>query len=118
MHMIMWVLSDRALPRSYRIMEGFGVYTSRLVNFSQATLFWNSQSAVKKQHIVDGFHFELGKVDSDLAVEVAMGIGIPTPVTGAQPHHSQTSQALSMAPTVENTMKSRRIAILAASGVD
>ena len=32
MHMIMWVLSDRALPRSYALMEGFGVHTFRLVN--------------------------------------------------------------------------------------
>lgn len=31
-HTIMWVLSDRALPRSYRMMEGFGVHTFRLVN--------------------------------------------------------------------------------------
>ena len=32
MHMIMWVMSDRALPRSYRMMEGFGVHTFRLIN--------------------------------------------------------------------------------------
>src|SRR5688500_11790714 len=32
MHMIMWVLSDRAFPRSYATMEGFGVHTFRLVN--------------------------------------------------------------------------------------
>ncbi|MCT7981567.1 catalase [Laspinema olomoucense] len=32
MHMIMWVLSDRALPRSYRMMEGFGVHTFRWIN--------------------------------------------------------------------------------------
>ncbi len=32
MHMIMWVLSDRALPRSYAEMEGFGVHTFRLVS--------------------------------------------------------------------------------------
>ena len=32
MHTIMWVLSDRALPRSYRMMEGFGVHTFRFVN--------------------------------------------------------------------------------------
>jgi len=32
MHMIMWVMSDRAIPRSYRMMEGFGVHTFRLVN--------------------------------------------------------------------------------------
>jgi catalase len=32
MHMIMWVMSDRAIPRSYRMMEGFGVHTFRLIN--------------------------------------------------------------------------------------
>jgi catalase len=31
-HMIMWVMSDRSLPRSYRMMEGFGVHTFRLIN--------------------------------------------------------------------------------------
>ncbi|GAB3171350.1 catalase [Telluribacter humicola] len=32
MHMIMWVLSDRAIPRSFRMMDGFGVHTFRLIN--------------------------------------------------------------------------------------
>ncbi len=32
MHMIMWTMSDRAIPRSYRMMEGFGVHTFRLIN--------------------------------------------------------------------------------------
>lgn len=32
MHMIMWTMSDRAIPRSYRMMEGFGVHTFKLVN--------------------------------------------------------------------------------------
>src|SRR5271156_7120444 len=32
MHMIMWVMSDRAIPRSLRMMEGFGIHTFRLVN--------------------------------------------------------------------------------------
>ncbi len=31
-HMIMWLMSDRAIPRSYRMMEGFGVHTFRFVN--------------------------------------------------------------------------------------
>jgi catalase len=31
-HMIMWVMSDRAIPRSLRMMEGFGVHTFRFVN--------------------------------------------------------------------------------------
>jgi len=32
MHMIMWVMSDRAIPRSYRFMQGFGVHTFRFVS--------------------------------------------------------------------------------------
>jgi catalase len=32
MHMVMWAMSDRAIPRSFRFMEGFGVHTFRLVN--------------------------------------------------------------------------------------
>jgi len=32
LHMVLWVMSDRGLPRSYRMMEGFGVHTFRLVN--------------------------------------------------------------------------------------
>ena len=32
MHMVMWVMSDRSLPRSLRMMEGFGVHTFRLIN--------------------------------------------------------------------------------------
>ncbi|MDB5856331.1 MAG: katE, partial [Ramlibacter sp.] len=31
-HMLMWLMSDRAIPRSYRMMEGFGVHTFRLVD--------------------------------------------------------------------------------------
>ena len=38
-HMIMWVMSDRALPRSYRMMEGFGVHTFRLVNAKGTSSF-------------------------------------------------------------------------------
>ncbi len=32
MHMIMWAMSDRAIPRSLRMMEGFGVHTFRFIN--------------------------------------------------------------------------------------
>ena len=32
MHTIMWAMSDRAIPRSLRMMEGFGVHTFKLVN--------------------------------------------------------------------------------------
>ncbi len=39
MHMIMWVMSDRAIPRSFRFMEGFGVHTYRLVNAEGKSTF-------------------------------------------------------------------------------
>jgi catalase len=39
MHMIMWVMSDRAIPRSFRFMEGFGVHTYRLVNAEGKSIF-------------------------------------------------------------------------------
>jgi catalase len=39
MHMIMWVMSDRAIPRSYRFMEGFGVHTFRFLNAEGASTF-------------------------------------------------------------------------------
>lgn len=39
MHMIMWVMSDRAIPRSLRMMEGFGVHTFRLVNAKNESVF-------------------------------------------------------------------------------
>ena len=32
MHMVMWTMSDRGIPRSFRFMEGFGVHTFRFVN--------------------------------------------------------------------------------------
>ena len=44
-HMVMWAMSDRAIPRSYRMMEGFGVHTYKLIN------------AEGKAHFVK-FHFK------------------------------------------------------------
>ena len=32
MHMVMWIMSDRTLPRSLRMIEGFGVHSFRLIN--------------------------------------------------------------------------------------
>jgi catalase len=123
-------------------------------HFSQATLFFNSQSEPEKNHIVDALTFELGKVenpairvrmtgiltrvDKTLAARVAAGLGIPVPDQPAYPiNHSvpadgnqkdyeplpsksriQKSDALSMANTLKNSIKTRCIAILAADGVD
>jgi catalase len=39
MHMVMWVMSDRAIPRSFRFMEGFGVHTFRFVNAERKSTF-------------------------------------------------------------------------------
>jgi len=39
MHMIMWAMSDRAIPRSLRMMEGFGIHTFRLVNEKNNSVF-------------------------------------------------------------------------------
>ncbi len=38
-HMIMWVMSDRAIPRSLRMMEGFGVHTFRFINAEGVACF-------------------------------------------------------------------------------
>ncbi|MCW3121339.1 MAG: katE [Flavipsychrobacter sp.] len=38
-HMIMWAMSDRAIPRSLRMMEGFGVHTFRLINDKNESFF-------------------------------------------------------------------------------
>ena len=38
-HMLMWVMSDRAIPRSFRFMEGFGVHTFRFVNSAGESTF-------------------------------------------------------------------------------
>ncbi len=44
-HMLMWIMSDRAIPRSYRMMQGFGVHTFRFVNEAGESRFvkfhWN-----------------------------------------------------------------------------
>ncbi len=123
-------------------------------HFSQAALFYNSQSNPEKAHIVQALRFELGKVDAvairermlvmlaqvdkTLAGRVAEGLGlrIPKKVDGPlnlsvpadgdvkrfQPKPAAgsigTSPALSMANTVKSGIRTRRIAILAADGVD
>ena len=50
-HMLMWVMSDRALPRSFAMMEGFGVHTFRLLNSKGKSRFvkfhWKPVKGVK-----------------------------------------------------------------------
>ncbi|MEH2069459.1 MAG: catalase [Nostoc sp.] len=106
-------------------------------HFSQATLFWNSLSEPEKEHLVKAVHFELGKVmnlavkermlelfnsvDRQLVTRIAEGLGLPAP-TEVKPNHGQKSPALSIQTMLEKmpekTIKSRKIAILAADGVN
>jgi catalase len=39
MHMVMWIMSDRTIPRSFRFMEGFGVHTFRFINVHGKSTF-------------------------------------------------------------------------------
>jgi len=39
MHMVMWIMSDRTIPRSLRMIEGFGVHSFRLINAAGASSF-------------------------------------------------------------------------------
>ncbi|RFU43376.1 catalase [Actinomadura logoneensis] len=103
-------------------------------HYGQATLFWNSMSDWEKGHIVSAFRFELGKVehkeirkgvvehlnhvDHDLAVQVAKGVGVQAPESPATPNHGRSSPALSQANTKFGSVKGRKIAVLAADGVD
>src|SRR5690242_4554154 len=122
-------------------------------HFSQATLFWNSQSDPEKQHIVEALRFELGKVevpevrervvgmlaqvDRTLAGQVAEGLGLAVPKLAGPVNRSvpadadpkkfqpitlkqavDRSEALSMAKTVKSSAETRKVAILAADGVD
>ena len=70
-HMQMWVMSDRAIPRSFRMMQGFGVHTFRMVNERGASVFvkfhWNP---------VAGTH----SLDWDEAVKISRrGSRFPSP---------------------------------------
>ena len=102
-------------------------------HYSQATLFWNSQTEIEKEHIVEAAHFELGKVetmeirkrmidhfnriDHDLAIRVARGINVPEPPEGGK-NHGRASAALSMEKGNRRSAKTRKVAVLAADGLD
>ena len=53
MHMVMWAMSDRAIPRSLRMMEGFGVHTFRLVDAKGKATFikWHWRPVLGTQSV-------------------------------------------------------------------
>ncbi|HET9266130.1 MAG TPA: catalase [Vicinamibacterales bacterium] len=111
-------------------------------HYNQATLFWNSQSPVEKQHIIRAFRFELTKVQvtavrkrvvaqlrnvaAELAQGVADGLGftelpepLPTLLKRAPKPEVERSKALSMLVRPGAVgIRSRRIALVVADGVD
>lgn len=107
-------------------------------HFSQATLFFRSMSAHEKEHIIAAYSFELGKVerewirvrqvneilaniDLELAARVAQNLGLPAPKAGTVAQRSVSvteSPALSQANLLSGDIVSRKVAILAANGVD
>jgi catalase len=110
-------------------------------HYAQATLFWNSQTAVEKAHIIRGFRFELSKVqvpavrrrvismlanvDRALATELAeqLGMDMPDPMPRAMKRppkpEVEASPALSLfARPGAGGIETRRVAILVADGID
>jgi catalase len=105
-------------------------------HFSQAAMFWHSLPEPEQEHLVSAAHFELGKVESkevrqrlvhdffnkidhDLATRVAKGIGIEPPQKFAgQPVDKRAPEVSMEHRARKDTIESRRIAILAADGVN
>lgn len=107
-------------------------------HFSQATLFYNSLSTPEREHVIAAYSFELAKVermairerqvhqilaniDLELATRVAANIGVPAPQgpsVALRPSVLQQSPALSQANLLSGTIKSRKVAVLIADGVD
>ncbi|MFI7500044.1 catalase [Streptomyces sp. NPDC049687] len=104
-------------------------------HYSQPALFWNSMADWEKQHIVQAFRFELGKVetreirvrtveqlarvDGGLARQVAGGIGVAEPSGGMETASKLSSPALSLESLRgEGAIRTRRIAVLVTDGVD
>jgi len=107
-------------------------------HFSQARLFFHSMSLHEQEHIIAAYSFELGKVerehirarqvneilaniDLELAARVAANLGLPAPTAGTvAPRKTalEQSPALSQANLLAGNIKTRKVAILAANGVD
>ena len=114
-------------------------------HFSQATLFWNSQTAFEKDHIVAAFRFELSKVevpeirqrmvdnlahvDIKLASRVSINLGISAPDAKAAAgrlgfrdyritNKVESDEALSMQTQPGGNIKTRKIAVLVTDGVE
>lgn len=102
-------------------------------HYSQATLFWNSQSDAEKDHLANAMIFELSKVksgeihqrvvdnfnhvDNDLASRVAEGLGRAKPAPVVE-NHGKRSAALSIDNYAVRSLRASKIAVLALDGYD
>jgi catalase len=109
-------------------------------HYGQVRLFWKSQSAAEQRHIADAFRFELTRVqtpairvrivaglvnvDLGLARTVAAGLGIPLPAPLPRvkdtpiPEYPPSPSLSLLARPGQTGIRTRRVAILAANGVD
>ncbi len=110
-------------------------------HYSQATLFWKSQTAVEQAHIVGAYRFELTRVqtpavrervlsvlanvDAELAMRVADGLGMPVPPAQPKALPIEVKPEVSASPALsllsrpgEAGVKGRRVALLVADGVE
>src|ERR1700760_3304765 len=67
MHMVMWIMSDRAIPRSYRMMEGFGVHTFRFLNEKGQSTFakFHWRPRIGRQSVVWDEAIKISGADPD-----------------------------------------------------
>lgn len=110
-------------------------------HYTQATLFYESQTEIEKTHIVGGFRFELSKVtvpairermiaslvnvSADLAAKIAAGLGVEVPEAMPKALAKSMSPEVSLSPALSLTalpgdggIRTRKVAILVADGVD
>jgi catalase len=107
-------------------------------HYSQARVFWESQTPVEQEHIVDAYVFELSKcvdptirrdvvanlrnVHEDLATQVADGLGLELPPASKPFVPVRTdlppSPALSMLASPPDTFEGRRLGLLVTDGTD
>jgi catalase len=105
-------------------------------HWTQPAMFWRSMSEWERQHMVEAFRFELGKVDTmsvrqgvveqlgridaDLAARVAEGVGVALP---SAPRTLEPTPSPALSQTSENlrgdgSISTRQIAVLVQDGVD
>ena len=66
--MLMWIMSDRAIPRSFRMMEGFGVHTYRFLHYNGKSTFvkFHWRPKLGMQSVVWDEALKLSGADPDL----------------------------------------------------